>query len=45
MYFDDGTNPWVQSDNYIEVFKYGRSSNLVISTFLISITVLFTIIL
>lgn len=23
MHFDDGSNPWVQSENYIKVFNFG----------------------
>lgn len=26
MHFDDGSNPWVQSENYINVFHYGSGS-------------------
>lgn len=45
MNFDDGTNPWVHSDNYIKVFKYGRSSTIVISSSILSVAVLITILL
>ncbi|XP_025415881.1 uncharacterized protein LOC112687406 [Sipha flava] len=45
MYFDDGANPWVHSDNYIQVFKYGRSSTLIISTSMLSFAILFTVML
>lgn len=45
MYFDDGANPWIHSDNYIQVFKYGRSSTLIVSSSLLSVTVIFTILL
>ena len=26
MYFDDGTNPWVVTENYIKIFHYGNGS-------------------
>lgn len=45
MYFDDGANPWIHADNYIQVFKYGRSSTLIISSSMLSVAVLFTILL
>lgn len=45
MYFDDGTNPWVNEDNYIQVFKYGGSSTLIVSSSIISVAILFTILL
>lgn len=45
MYFDDGANPWVHSDNYIQVFKYGRSSTLIISISMLMFAILFTAVL
>ncbi|XP_058799336.1 uncharacterized protein LOC131668883 [Phymastichus coffea] len=27
MHFDDGSNPWIRSENYIQVFHYGDYSN------------------
>lgn len=24
MHFDDGSNPWMQTENYIKVFHYGN---------------------
>lgn len=45
MYFDDGSNPWVHADNYVQVFKYGRSSTLIISSGVLLVAVLFTILL
>lgn len=41
MYFDDGANPWIHSDNYIQVFKYGRSSTLIVSSTMLSFAILF----
>ena len=26
MHFDDGTNPWIQTENYIKVFDFGPYS-------------------
>lgn len=45
MFFDDGTNPWVYGDNLIQVFKYGRSSTLIVSSSMLFAAVLFTILL
>jgi hypothetical protein len=25
MHFDDGSNPWIYSENYVQVFKFGNS--------------------
>ncbi|XP_012271106.1 uncharacterized protein LOC105694740 [Orussus abietinus] len=27
MYFDDGSNPWLQSENFIKIFHYGSYGN------------------
>nr|CAD7598726.1 unnamed protein product [Timema genevievae] len=34
MYFDDGTNPWLQTENYIKVFHFGyyAGANLVFNS-------------
>lgn len=45
MYFDDGANPWIHADNYIQVFKYGRSSTLIVSSSMLFVAVLFTTLL
>lgn len=45
MYFDDGTNPWVHADNYIQVFKYNQSPTLDVSFSMFIVAVLFNIIL
>lgn len=26
MYFDDGSNPWIITENYIKIFHYGNGS-------------------
>lgn len=31
MHFDDGSNPWLQSENYIKIFHYGGSSQTAVS--------------
>ena len=46
MHFDDGTNPWVKSENFIQVFHYGFYNSAVaagISTSveLISVTIFY----
>ncbi|XP_014475353.1 PREDICTED: uncharacterized protein LOC106744823 [Dinoponera quadriceps] len=28
MHFDDGSNPWVQAENFIHVFHFGNSANI-----------------
>ncbi|XP_020295497.1 uncharacterized protein LOC109860657 [Pseudomyrmex gracilis] len=28
MYFDDGSNPWVQTENFVNVFHFGNSGNI-----------------
>jgi hypothetical protein len=25
MHFDDGSNPWIHSEHYVQVFKFGSS--------------------
>jgi hypothetical protein len=25
MHFDDGSNPWIHSEHYVQVFKFGNS--------------------
>jgi len=27
MHFDDGSNPWVQTENFVKVFRFGNSGN------------------
>lgn len=27
MHFDDGSNPWVQTENYVNVFLFGSGAN------------------
>jgi hypothetical protein len=27
MHFDDGSNPWIHSENYVQVFKFGSSGS------------------
>jgi len=29
MHFDDGSNPWIHSENYVQVFKFGNSGSSV----------------
>lgn len=45
MYFDDGTNPWIHADNYIQVFKYNQSSTLIVSFSMLIVAALLNIIL
>ncbi|XP_046618155.1 uncharacterized protein LOC124304135 isoform X1 [Neodiprion virginianus] len=32
MHFDDGSNPWVQTENYIQVFRYDNGSPILSSS-------------
>lgn len=44
MYFDDGTNPWLHSENYIKIFHFGSSSSTrVVSSFLSFVLVFFLV--
>jgi len=27
MHFDDGSNPWIHSENYVQGFKFGNSAS------------------
>lgn len=29
MHFDDGSNPWIHSENYVQVFKFGSTASAV----------------
>lgn len=29
MHFDDGSNPWIHSESYVQVFKFGNSGSSV----------------
>ncbi|KDR08043.1 hypothetical protein L798_02197 [Zootermopsis nevadensis] len=31
MHFDDGSNPWIHSENYVQVFKFGTSAAAIFS--------------
>ncbi|KAF4517541.1 hypothetical protein B566_EDAN005104 [Ephemera danica] len=33
MHFDDGANPWMMTENYIKVFRYGAASTAFVSVF------------
>ncbi|XP_066602828.1 uncharacterized protein udt [Prorops nasuta] len=40
MHFDDGSNPWIQTENYIQIFHYGTSSLSSLSSSLIFLILL-----
>ncbi|XP_043686999.1 uncharacterized protein LOC122638214 [Vespula pensylvanica] len=38
MHFDDGSNPWMQTENYIKVFHYGNGNDKTTVTFPLLLT-------